>query len=377
MHSQVRYDLVWDEGDNMPDVRVDSAHVMSHNFAEAEKEPLQVLLEAIAGKSRQHTQQQSERQAHELGDLLRRQHADLAAREQALEERLAQIEEETNQVRLSLQAREQELAREIEMRRNEPVPLAADPYDIHDTRQLWQDKIRQAYADPRLPKLATSHPASASGKVALTEAIRAAEGAPSPPPFPNAGTPPVRPSSGVAQPITASPTPPVVAPPNPEAVEALEADRRSLELREQAMEQAWNMRRSHLQELQNELNEKRQQLEQFHAETQGMYQHSLEMRLVSEELWSQVLTAVPSATATGRLRGLRQQLEGFLAAAEQRLQDRRDEVQQAAQQLERQHQRLMENRQMFEQWMRDRHRQLDEQSARLADRERQLFTAVR
>lgn len=130
-------------------------------------------------------------------------------------------------------------------------------------------------------------------------------------------------------------------------------------------------------QIRQELNSRRDQLEKFHAETERLYQSSLEMRLVSEQLWTQVVSSISTSEAVSRLSGLRQELSATFQAAEHRLSVKREEIEQAARQLELRQEALKESQLAFAGWMRESRGQLNQQMEQLAYRERQLLGSLR
>ena len=135
--------------------------------------------------------------------------------------------------------------------------------------------------------------------------------------------------------------------------------------------------RDHWLQVQRELNQRRAQLERFHAETERLYQSSLQMRLVSEQLWAQVVASIPTSEAVSRLRGLRKELSDSFQEAELRLSSKRDEIEQVARQLALREKELLHNQRAFAESMREGQSQLRRKMEQLAYREQQLLGSVR
>jgi len=110
---------------------------------------------------------------------------------------------------------------------------------------------------------------------------------------------------------------------------------------------------------QQELIRRRDQLERFHMEAERLYRDALEMRLISEQLWGEVLALIPATEARRRVEAIRRQLGSSFRQSEEHLSKRRAEISAAAHQVQTRLDELHATQREFAKWMTDRFRQLD------------------
>jgi len=109
----------------------------------------------------------------------------------------------------------------------------------------------------------------------------------------------------------------------------------------------------------------RNELERMHRET-------LEVRLATEELWVELSGNAPPAALTRSLGRIRSRLAEHYQAANQQLQQQRQQFEAVRRQLAGQFERIQQQKAQFDQWTRQRREELDTQAARLMAREERL-----
>ncbi len=113
-------------------------------------------------------------------------------------------------------------------------------------------------------------------------------------------------------------------------------------------------------------------LEQLRAELGRMHRETLEIRLATEELWVQLSGAAPPAALTRSLGRIRTKLAEQYRTANAELHARKDDLKSIRGQLAEQHEKLLKQKQDYEQWVAQRHDDSEQQAARLIAREEQL-----
>jgi hypothetical protein len=113
-------------------------------------------------------------------------------------------------------------------------------------------------------------------------------------------------------------------------------------------------------------------LKQLRGELGRMHRETLEIRLVTEELWVQLSVAAPPAALTQSLGRIRTKLAEQYHQANAELADQRKELEAIRGQLVQQHETLVEQKRRFEQWAAGREEQCQQQASRLVAREQQL-----
>lgn len=120
------------------------------------------------------------------------------------------------------------------------------------------------------------------------------------------------------------------------------------------------------------LEQRRLSLKQVHADVTQMYREALEMRICCEEVWGRVSGSVSPEVLTQRLAEMRRKLAGQFQLANQSLANQRAELTQLVERLDDHRGQISEERENMELWLGRRHAELDEQAARLANREKEL-----
>jgi len=129
--------------------------------------------------------------------------------------------------------------------------------------------------------------------------------------------------------------------------------------------QAVQRRADHVDQCRAALKTLRTELERMHRET-------LEIRLVTEELWVQLSGAAPPAALTRSLGSIRTKLADQYRQANAELADQKKELETIRSQLLEQHEALVEQRQRFEQWVAGCQEECRQEASRLAAREQQF-----
>lgn len=120
------------------------------------------------------------------------------------------------------------------------------------------------------------------------------------------------------------------------------------------------------------LDSREQAVEQLRDEASRMHCQALEMRLVSEQLWSQLsegLTPVELTQSLGRIRG---KLADYYRAENETLAEQTRELQAWDERLDEKKRLLVEQRDELQRWFVRRQEEVEEQAARLVAREQEL-----
>ncbi len=131
-------------------------------------------------------------------------------------------------------------------------------------------------------------------------------------------------------------------------------------------------KRRYLVRLEEELESRRQSLEQLRDELARAHRESLEMRLAAEELWGQLSGTAPPALLTQALGEVRRRLADHYRLAEAELEERRKELSSLEQRLADQADRVKRRQQDLYAWVAKRQEELDRQSQDLSQRQTEL-----
>jgi len=121
-----------------------------------------------------------------------------------------------------------------------------------------------------------------------------------------------------------------------------------------------------------EVEKSRAALERLRGELGRMHRDTLEVRLATEELWAQLSGDAPPAALTRSLGKIRTQLADHYRQANAELKQQKDELQEIHDRLAEQYDNVVTHKARFERWMESRRGEVDQQAARLVDREEQL-----
>jgi len=114
-------------------------------------------------------------------------------------------------------------------------------------------------------------------------------------------------------------------------------------------------------------------LVQLRGELQQMHRETLEIRLATEELWVKLSGAAPPAALTQSLGRIRSRLADQYRIVNNELLEKKKELETFRDQLTRQYEKLIEQKQRFEQWVACRQGESEQHSSRLIAREQELL----
>ena len=296
---------------SVPELRVDPPHQGGGPIAEQPElkwEQADVPFAAIRGTDPTQIVEQLQRQAGELADHLRAQQSLLDQREHALQQQIEALEQEVEATRAQWHEREGD---EVRRRR---APTVGPPPEV---RSRWRDWLSQAYRDRHVTGRTASgvdderpHLPQPDGNAPLRTVVTR-PGASESRTMPNE-LPPTLDDSGPGN--------------RPPALAGIDA-----RLRE---------------------------IGELYQETEALYRESLEMRLVSEEVWTEINRRCDSSDSLRLIRQLRGRLEGQLRSSKDRLAHRQRQLAEAEDGIARQREELARYRHEVEQWVARRYSEL-------------------
>ena len=131
-------------------------------------------------------------------------------------------------------------------------------------------------------------------------------------------------------------------------------------------------RKEILDQRSDELSKRKAALIQMQADIANTHREALEVRLATEQLWSQLGENIAPEELAATLGELRSKLSEHYRAAEGALAAQRNELQEMAARLDEQQIRIRDDRIQQQQWAERRHQEIEFQAARLVAREQQL-----
>ncbi len=120
------------------------------------------------------------------------------------------------------------------------------------------------------------------------------------------------------------------------------------------------------------VDQSRAALEQLRAELSGMHRETLEIRLATEELWAQLSSAAPPASLTKSLSGIRGKLADQYRIANAEIQEQKAELEAIRSQLAEQYEKVVLQKQRYDQWSQQHRKDAEADASRLAAREAEL-----
>jgi hypothetical protein len=357
------------DADARPATRVDRAHTRTGETAPLEGErraspsdhetPQAVAVDG----SPQATAAQIRLQASQLAAHLQRQQATLDHREAELNARVAAMENQIRAARLWLDERQSDLSqREAEFSRREAVVPAAGQSELSASDLTG----REAELDRRAAELEAmasdlARRSTAAGAVASADSFEAQR----------------------ARLIEAE---------QRLESEQVEWQRRIRELQEQRVEftsfveaerqkladqrrlaaEAREAERQEIKRQESDLANRTAALMGMRAEVQRAQQEALEMRLATEELWSQLSAQYPSAALAQSMAQIRLKLAEEFRLAKVELLKQRADIKQLAERLGQQHQKATEQRTQSQAWLNGRLQELEQYAGRIRTREQQV-----
>ena len=121
-----------------------------------------------------------------------------------------------------------------------------------------------------------------------------------------------------------------------------------------------------------EIDRKQSMVEKLRVDVLEMHRETLEMRLVAEQLWSELSEKTNSVKLTQSLSGLRSQLADHFKLAEQSLQQQKEEISTLAASLKERQTAITGKKKELQEWLQRRQQELEEQAARLVAKENKL-----
>ncbi len=337
---------------SMTSMRVDGAHTSKNILESVVAASLPETLAAIAGRYSVGAPEQMERQAAQLSERLQQQHREMDQREAEFHARAAQLENELRTARLlnrereaALQEKHAEYQQSVEELRQRNADMVAaqaamekeaeqqvkvektDRSEVRRSVELWQKKLRELERNERQlqARLADAH-ARQKELEDQTERMQEAER---------------------------------------EQNSRLGSERA-------AYRERFESQLAKLQKRGEELDRRSISIQQLHAEIAKMYRDVLEIRMATEDQWSQVCEKISPAEATQRMAEFRRTLTDQFELASQSLAKQRQEIAELVGRLAENESRLTVQREELRGWVARRQSEIEEQAERLLAREREL-----
>ncbi len=152
----------------------------------------------------------------------------------------------------------------------------------------------------------------------------------------------------------------------------MQADRRALTLQQRDIDADAEKKRQSLDAQAEKLQTRRTALDELRTDLTRMHRETLEMRLVVEELWAQMAGAVPPAALTMALGQTRTRLAQQNRALQEQSDQEKQHVEAMAARISQQHDKLAVQRRDLQAWLQSQQAELHEQARRLTDREQLL-----
>jgi hypothetical protein len=128
-------------------------------------------------------------------------------------------------------------------------------------------------------------------------------------------------------------------------------------------------RRTRLEARQDWVERQRVGLEQVRNEALSLHRQSIEMRLLAEQLWSQITSRLSPAEVTQSLAQLRVKLADHYRLEEEQLAARKNELVELGERIAAQHEELVQLRSGLRDWAAARQTEIEQQAAALVQRE--------
>jgi hypothetical protein len=153
-------------------------------------------------------------------------------------------------------------------------------------------------------------------------------------------------------------------------------EQQTIDIQKQAVEGECADRHTRLEARQEWIERQKASLEQVRGEILALHRQSLEMRLLAEQLWSQISGRLAPAEVTHSIAQLRLKLAEQYRLEEQGLQTRRDELVQLGERIAEQHRELTQLRTGLRDWVAARQSEIESQAASLVQREPTLTQSL-
>jgi hypothetical protein len=351
-----------------PATRVDRAHARSGEAAPEER-PLSLVESetphalAVDGAP-QATAAQIRLQASQLATHLQRQQTAIDHREAELNARVAAMENQIRAARLWLDEHHGELSlREEDVSRREaslPMPCSSSANDLTG-REVELDR-RAAELETMAADLARrSGTTTASGAIPSGDSF-AAQRAKLAEAEQRLETEQIEWQKRVRE----------LQEQRVEFTAFVEAERQKAAEQRRLAAEAREVERQEVKRQESDLANRTAALVGMRAEVQRAQQETLEMRLATEELWSQLSSQHPPATLAQSMAQIRLKLAEEFRLAKVELLKQRADVKQLAERLAQQHQKATEQRTQSQIWLNGRLQELEQYAGRIRSREQQV-----
>ena len=154
--------------------------------------------------------------------------------------------------------------------------------------------------------------------------------------------------------------------------EKLITERQSLTAGREQWQAERQTREQQLEERTRQLDAREQSLDQLRGELENGQREMLEMRLATEETWSQLAGALAPASLTKAISQTRARLADHYQISLEDIECQRSELERLQAQLAAEHQALSQQRDQLHEWALRREEDLQEQAVRLVTREQEL-----
>ena len=124
-----------------------------------------------------------------------------------------------------------------------------------------------------------------------------------------------------------------------------------------------------LAERKNELDRRQTIVQRMQDEAQTIHREALEMRLVTEQLWSEISDKVPPEHVAELLQTLQTQLDEAYRSREKGVEDRRQELQQLKDEIQRKQEDVRDQSRRLQEWLESRHDEIKSYAAEVDARE--------
>jgi len=142
--------------------------------------------------------------------------------------------------------------------------------------------------------------------------------------------------------------------------------------RTKAIDEDTRQAKQQIQRRSEQLNQRESALDQLHSEVTRIHGETLEMRLLTEQLWAKLSGKATPSELTESLGALRERLADHYRLTHQAMEQKLKETRQMAGRLKTHQGELASQRKELQQWVSRRQSELEEQAIALAAREQQF-----
>lgn len=155
-------------------------------------------------------------------------------------------------------------------------------------------------------------------------------------------------------------------------LEKTRAQRQAIEQERQGLRLGLENRQKELEEQSRRLEYRDQAVQQMHADLSRLYREALELQLSTEQIWLELRETASEPQLTTRLAELRSKLSEEYRLSEQYLASQQIDCQERRKLARRDRDALEQQRGELREWFHQRQLELEQQTARLADRELEI-----